>query len=99
MSKRLTSWLRDLFRLTHPTRRAPRARFRPWLEFLEARCPPAVILVNTTAEALFNPTTVTVDTLGPTVSLRDAINAANNTAGSDSIVLAQATYTFTAPDN
>ncbi len=42
MSKRPTSWLRELFRPTRPARKAPRAaRLRPCLESLEDRCVPA----------------------------------------------------------
>jgi hypothetical protein len=77
-------------------------RCRPRLEHLEDRLAPATITVNTTDQALFNSTTVTVSTLGRTVSLRDAVNAANNTLGPDTIVLQKgATYTFapTGADN
>jgi len=46
----------------------------------------ATITVNSTNDpAGFNPA-VTVGTLGPTVTLRDAVNAANNTAGDEVIV-------------
>src|SRR6185312_4514676 len=58
------------------------------------------ITVNDTADQLDNPTTVTYATLGATVSLRDAINAADNTGGNATIVLASgATYDFTTADN
>src|SRR5204863_2885005 len=74
--------------------------FRPVLEPLEPREAPAAITVNSTADQLFNPTTVTVNALGPTVSMRDAINAANNTGGANTDVLqAGATYSLDTFDN
>src|SRR5438128_1636843 len=77
-----------------------RPSFRPVLEPLESREAPAVITVNSTSDQLFNPTTVTVNTLGPTVSVRDAINAANNTGGANTVVLqAGATYSLDTIDN
>lgn len=59
-----------------------------------------MITVNSTADQLFNPTTVTVATLGPTVSVRDAINAANNTGGANTVALqAGAPYSLDTIDN
>ena len=44
------------------------------------------ITVNDTADALDNPATVTAGALASNVTLRDAINAANNTGGQATIV-------------
>ena len=46
------------------------------------------ITVNDTSDVLDNPTTVTYSSLGSNVTLRDAINAADNTGGDATIVLA-----------
>jgi hypothetical protein len=77
---------------------------RPNLESLEDRLTPSVIPINVNDSSglLDNPTNVTVATLGPNVTLRDAINAANNTAGSDSYLItlqANTTYDLTVVDN
>jgi predicted outer membrane repeat protein len=79
MSKRLTSWLRELFR---PTRPAPRRRrCRPSLDVLEDRLAPAVFTVNTLVDEN--------DGVGlGNVSLRDAVAAANANPGDDTITFA-----------
>lgn len=78
----------------------PLAFRRLRFESLEDRRLLATITVNDTADTLDNPTNVTVSTLGTSVSLRDAINAANNTGGTNTIVLASgATYDFATVDN
>src|SRR5260370_21003610 len=72
------------------------------LEPLEDRTAPAVITVTTFAnEADVNPATITIAGLGNSatnpdgqVSLREAIYAANNTPGADTIVLAAGIYNF-----
>lgn len=46
----------------------------------------ATITVNSNADSAGFDTNLTVGTLGPTVTLRDAITAANNTPGDDTIV-------------
>jgi hypothetical protein len=69
------------------------------VESLEDRRVPATILVNSTSYALMNPPSVTVATLGKSVTLRDAINAANNTPGADVIELQRTTYQFSNADN
>lgn len=46
----------------------------------------ATITVNSTNDPVGFNTAITVGTLGATVTLRDAVNAANNTAGADTIV-------------
>ncbi len=81
-----------------------RRRARPAVEFLEDRLVPSTISVNSTADNTnFNPATVTVAQVtaaGATVSLRDAINAANNSGGSNTIALpAGSTYDLTTADN
>src|SRR5687768_7237851 len=82
-----------------PARRPlPRSR-RLICEMLEDRTLLASILVTDTAAELYNDPTVTVGTLGANVSLRDAINAANNTEGADTIVLQDTTYQMFAIDN
>src|SRR5262245_16073145 len=79
------------------------ARFRPVVTRLEDRTAPAVVVVNSTDGALHYADTVTIPELNPavtSVTLRDAINAANNTAGPDEIELqAGAVYTFSQTDN
>src|SRR5262249_47635339 len=108
------SWLRNLFARTPRTaprgaRQAP-ARARPAREALEQRLAPATITVTSTADVLHYVTTVKVAGLGQTanlvtgnndksVTLRDAINAANNSGGSNTIVLSKTTYTFDTADN
>src|SRR5579871_347016 len=86
-------------------------RFRPNLEHLETRLAPTVntVTVNSTADVTnFNPATVTIAQVtapGATVSLRDAINAADNDAlanpgDSTTINLASnATYALSQIDN
>src|SRR5262249_32266421 len=68
----------------------------------------STIAVNTTADKLFQPTTARVGelrpnplgrNLAPFVSLRDAINIANNSPGVDTIVLQDRTYKFDQIDN
>ncbi|HEV3410085.1 MAG TPA: hypothetical protein VG095_07315, partial [Chthoniobacterales bacterium] len=46
----------------------------------------ATIVVNSTDDPAGYDPNITIATLGPTVRLRDAVNAANNTAGDDTIV-------------
>src|SRR6516162_10821605 len=87
----MSSWMRNLWRSTNetPTARRRRGR-RPGLECLEDRLAPAVFNVNSLADIL-NP--------GPgVVTLRSAIQMANQTPGSDTINLALAgTYKITLP--
>jgi uncharacterized repeat protein (TIGR01451 family) len=78
---------------------------RPIVEWLEDRLVPANVPITVTSIAdstFFNPSTVTVAQVtakGATVSLRDAINAANN-GGGDTIGLATAGhYQLTDADN
>lgn len=70
---------------------------RPWvgiqiaslLVWMAAACPSlraATITVNSNGDPGGFDTNLTVGTLGPTVTLRDAITAANNTPGDDTIV-------------
>src|SRR5262245_61998211 len=90
------TWIRSLFARTPRTIRKAPARCRPSLEALEARLAPATITVTSTLDDTnFTPATVTVAQVtapGATVSLRDAINAANNAGGSNTIVLSKTTY-------
>jgi hypothetical protein len=86
------------------TRKAARSSVRLLLEGLEDRLAPSVttINVNDNADKLDNPTNVTTSTLGPKVTLRDAINAANNSGGGNSYVInlqANTTYDLTTIDN
>ena len=48
----------------------------------------STIVVNSTADPAGFNSGITVATLGATVTLRDALNAANNTAGADTITFA-----------
>jgi hypothetical protein len=103
-------WIRRLFtRTPHPARKAP-ARSRLLVEALEGRLAPATLTVTSTADALHYNSSATVTDLtnhtnlvngnsDATVTLRDALNAANNTGGGYTIVLSNATYDFTAVDN
>ncbi|HEX8679009.1 MAG TPA: hypothetical protein VF683_03555 [Chthoniobacterales bacterium] len=50
----------------------------------------ATITVNTTTDPAGFNANITIAQLGATVTLRDAVNAANNTAGNDEIVFAPA---------
>ena len=106
------SWVRTLYARTPRTTRMAPARFRPRLEALEGRLAPATLTVTSTADALhYDASHVVAADLGTTthlaagntsdttVTLRDAINAANNTGGSNTIVLSNTTYTFTTVDN
>jgi hypothetical protein len=90
------SWIRNLFARTPRTVRKEPARFRPRLEMLEDRLAPATITVNSTLDTThFTPATVTVAQVtaaGATVSLRDAINAADNTGGSQTIKFASGIF-------
>src|SRR4051794_32685730 len=102
----LRSWMRQALgfpghRAARGPRRVPLVRRRARLrcEELEARWAPAAIVVTDPAAGQDNPSAVTVATLGPFVSLRDALNAANNTPGADTVVLAKTTYTFNQVDN
>ncbi len=102
----LSNWLRSWSRPGSPIRSRPRRRHRPLCEVLEDRTAPAAIAVTSTADALHYLSTVTVAELGQsqflqpgttdtTVTLRDAIDAANNTGGSNEIDLAaNTTYDF-----
>src|SRR5262245_1221959 len=94
------SWIRSLLTSHTPRsiRKAP-ARRQLHLEPLEDRFVPATIKVTSIADVLLNPTTVKVDRLGPDVTLRDAINAANNTPGADIIELERKTYQLVKIDN
>lgn len=74
------------------------------LEALEARLTPSTILINVNdnRDVLDNPASVTVSQLGSQVSLRDAINAANNSGNSNSYQInlqANTTYDLTTIDN
>jgi hypothetical protein len=74
------------------------------LEELEDRLTPSTVIINVNdnSDVLDNPATVTVSQLGSQVSLRDAINAANNTGNSNSYVInlqANTTYDLTTIDN
>ncbi len=74
------------------------------LECLETRLTPSTVTlnVNDNRDVLDNAANVTVSGLGSQVSLRDAINAANNTAAGDTYVInlqANATYDLTQIDN
>jgi hypothetical protein len=104
-------WLRAVARslfgrrslsLSRKQRSASR-RVRVGLEPLEDRVTPSTTInVNDPSGGLDNPTNVTVSTLGSNVTLRDAINAANNTGGTGSYVInlpAGNTITFNAVDN
>jgi hypothetical protein len=90
------SWIRNLFARTPRTVRKALAPCRPHLEFLEDRTAPAVIVVNSTDDILHYSTTVMISDLSPattSITLRDAINAANNTGGSNVIdLVANTTY-------
>ncbi|MFT3883660.1 MAG: choice-of-anchor Q domain-containing protein [Gemmatales bacterium] len=68
---------------------------------LEDRTVPASIVVNSTADLLYQAKTATISTLqGSKISLRDAINIANNTPGADTIVLAAfQSYSLNSIDN
>jgi hypothetical protein len=108
------SWIRHLFaRKPRTVRKAP-ARCRPAVEALEPRMAPATaITVSSTADVLHYKSDVTVAQLlagqdlasdntsnDTTITLRDAINAANNSGGSNTIQLqANTTYTLTVVDN
>src|SRR5262249_660276 len=104
------SWIRNLFASKPRTIRKDRFRFRPTLVLLEQRLAPATITVSSHADAphynsnatitdLTNHTDLVSGNTDPTITLRDAINAANNTGGSDTIVLSNTTYDFTTADN
>jgi hypothetical protein len=84
------SWIRNLFFRTPRTIRKQPARWRPILETLEQRLAPATIIVNSTLDNTnFPPATVTlaqVMAAGATVSLRDAVDAANNTTGGSNTI-------------
>ncbi len=105
---RLLAWLpsRTVRRTGRARTPRPRWRFaRPSLEVLEDRLAPTgyIINVNDNSGGLDNPTNVTVDNLGSNVTLRDAINAANNTGGSGNTfqinLQANTTYDLTTVDN
>src|SRR4051812_9842870 len=97
------NWL-SLFRPRAPrkprTRQAPprRHRGRPVLEVLEDRTAPAFFTVNTLLDPSIaggvNTATGTINGLGATVSLRSAIQAANNTPGGNTILLSAGTYSI-----
>lgn len=87
--------------------RSQRPRFIPTLDYLEERITPSstVIYVTDPSGGMDNPTNVIVSGLGSNVTLRDAINAADNTGGSSSYVIdlsqlpANSIITFNAVDN
>jgi sugar lactone lactonase YvrE len=96
------SWIRNLFARTPRTRRKAPARWRPRLESLEDRLAPAVIGVTSTDDTLHYSPTVMISDLNPattSITLRDAINAANNTGGSNVIDLAANTTYIVSPAN
>jgi hypothetical protein len=112
----LSIWLRHVQRhwfVRRPTEGAPRRgqrlpkvarRVQLQVESLEERLTPSVvtITVNDNRDVLDNSPTVTVSGLGSQVTLRDAINAANNTGGSNEYVInlhAFTTYLLTQVDN
>src|SRR5690348_6465381 len=64
-----------------------RRRSRPALEQLEDRIQPSVITVNDPSGGADNPANVTVATLGSMVTLRDAINAADNDQGTAGVLI------------
>jgi hypothetical protein len=75
-----------------------------FLEALEDRLTPSAIIINVNdnSDVLDNPATVTVAQLGSQVSLRDAINAANNSGNNNSYQInlqANTTYDLTTIDN
>jgi hypothetical protein len=73
------------------------------VERLEERVTPSTVInVNDPSGGMDNPANVTVSTLGHYVTLRDAINAADNSGGSVSYLInlpAGKTITFTSPVN
>jgi hypothetical protein len=95
------SWIRRLFSRTPRRApqggcKPHAARFRPTLEALETRLAPATLGVGSTADTPHYNANVTVTQLlagqdlvtgnsDPTITLRDAINAADNTGGSQTI--------------
>jgi hypothetical protein len=84
---RVSSWLRLLAAcVTHSRkRRLPsRSAFRPRVEVLEDRTAPAVFTVNTVADTPAVALVTGQDSAG-NISLRSAIQAANATAGADTI--------------
>jgi hypothetical protein len=108
-------WLRQIQRrlvgfrpFAGPQRRNPQLRqvrrsVRLQLESLEDRVTPSTVInVNDPSGGMDNPANVTVATLGSNITLRDAINAADNTGGSGSYVInlpAGRTITFKSPVN
>src|SRR5262249_17230463 len=81
-----------------------RRPLRPAVEVLEARWLPSnvTIAINDNRDVLDNPATVTAGTLGSTITLRDALNAANNSSASDRYTIqlqAGTTYTLDTVDN
>jgi hypothetical protein len=80
------TWLREVQRHWFVRRPSAEARRRVQLQVasLEERLTPSTIIVNDNRDVLDNPADVTVSGLGSQVTLRDALNAANNTAGGDS---------------
>src|SRR5579871_3311577 len=109
------AWLRHLQRqlfgstsaqARRRARKVARSRscVRLHLEDLEARLTPSnfTINVNDNSDRLDNSSSVTVSTLGSNVTLRDALNAANNTGGSNTFLINlqnNTTYDLTAVDN
>ena len=74
----------------------PGRRLRPdlsgWSSRLENRTLLSTVTVNTTTDSVDYAANVTVGGLGGTISLRDAVEAATNTAGATTIVLPIGTY-------
>jgi hypothetical protein len=107
------TWIRRLFARTPRRGpqggcEPPTARFRPTLEALESRLAPATLSVSSTADTPHYNTDVTVPQLlagqdlangnsNTTITLRDAINAANNTGGSQTIQFAAGVFGQTIP--
>jgi hypothetical protein len=73
-----------------------RAPYRPCLELLENRLTPSTFVVNTLADTVAVDLTSGADSTGH-ISLRSAIMAANQTPGTDTIILGPGTYQLTIP--
>jgi len=102
------SWIRKLFVCTPRAQRRTgsrqaTARSRPAVEALEQRLAPATVTVTNTADALHYNTNATITDLtnhtnlssgntDTTITLRDAINAANNSGGSNTITFASGVF-------
>src|SRR5262245_3252456 len=76
------------------SRKKRKRTYQPWLELLESRLTPSNFTVNTLLDTVAV-NLITGQHSAGNVSLRSAIQAANSTLGSDTIVLAAGTYTLT----